>query len=227
MARLPRLDIPGVPQHVVQRGHNRLPCFLDDIDRHHYKKLLAKYATRMDCAIHSYVLMSNHVHLLVTASEPHGVSRMMQGLGRNFAGYFNLKYERTGALFEGRFRSCLVDSEAYVLECYRYIELNPVRGRIVASPDAYRWSSYAHNALGYTDPLITPHDCYLRLGESDVSRRHRFEALVAQGLPAHVVEEIQAYLRQQRALGGDAFRSMVEQKTQRFAGVRPPHRPHK
>jgi putative transposase len=127
MARLPRPDLAGVPQHVVQRGNNRMLCFLDDEDRQRYLQCLRAALPRYDCELHAYVLMSNHVHLLLTPARAGAVSRLMQTFARNYAGLFNGRHGRTGTLWEGRYKSCLVDSEHYVLRCYRYIELNPVR----------------------------------------------------------------------------------------------------
>lgn len=138
MARLPRFDVPGVAQHVVQRGNDRLPCFAADLDYVRYLQDLRDVARENRCAIHAYVLMTNHVHLLVTPTTAGAVGRMMQALGRRYVSYFNGQYHRTGTLWEGRYKSCLVDSEDYVLRCYRYIELNPLRARMVESPAAYR-----------------------------------------------------------------------------------------
>ena len=161
MARLPRLDLPGVPQHVVQRGNNRMPCFLDDEDRLAYLELLRQACLHHGCALHAYVLMDNHVHLLLTPSAQGAVSRMMQMLGRSYVGQFNGRHRRTGTLWEGRYKACLVESEAYLLACQRYIELNPVRAWIVSEPGAYRWSSHGANAYGQEDARLTPHPVYI------------------------------------------------------------------
>ena len=127
MARLPRLDLPGIPQHVVQRSNNRLPCFLDDDDRRRYLHLLHEALIDTAVELHAYVLMGNHVHLLVTPPERGAVSRLVQKLGRHYVGQFNARHQRTGTLWEGRYKSCLVDSHGYLLQCTRYIDLNPVR----------------------------------------------------------------------------------------------------
>ena len=227
MARLPRPDIAGVPQHVVQRGNNRLPCFLDDEDRQRYLQCLRESLFRYGCALHAYVLMSNHVHLLVTPPEANALSRMMQTFARNYAGLFNGRHGRTGTLWEGRYKSCLVDSDSYVLVCSRYIELNPVRARMVGGPSEHPWSSYHANALGKPDPLITPHAAWLELDRDPVQRTVVYRALFSEALTAETVAEIRTYLQQQRALGTDRFRSQVEAKLKRFAGVRPAHRPRK
>lgn len=179
MPRQPRPDLAGVPQHVVQRGNDRQPCFYVADDYRRYLGGLRESATRYGCVVHAYVLMTNHVHLLVTPSSVGAVSRMMQWLGRQYVGYINGRYRRTGTLWEGRYKSCLVDTERYLLTCYRYIELNPVRAAMVADPADYAWSSYRANAQALADPLVVPHAEYLRLGadapERCVAYRYLFE----------------------------------------------------
>ncbi|WP_338026909.1 transposase [Coralloluteibacterium stylophorae] len=173
MARLPRFDLPWIPQHIVQRGNNRQVCFAAEIDYWQYLLELREASVKHRCAIHAYVLMTNHVHLLVTPEEAGGVSRMMQAIGRRYVGCFNARYRRTGTLWEGRFKSALVDSEHYLLRCYRYIELNPVRAHMTASPGGYRWSSYRCNADDHPDPILTPHPEYLKRPRSFESARTR------------------------------------------------------
>lgn len=225
MARLPRPDLAGIPQHVVQRGNNRLPCFLDDDDRQHYLQCLLVALARFDCRLHAYVLMDNHVHLLLTPDEAGGVSRLMHTFARNYAGLFNRRHGRTGTLWEGRYKACLVDSSGYFLACSRYIELNPVRAWIAAEPAEYPWSSYRANAGGVFDPLLTPHACYLALGPDRSAREASYRRLFEEALPAALVAEIRQYLQQQKALGSDRFRAWVEPRTGRFATARPPGRP--
>jgi putative transposase len=142
MSRLPRFDLPGIPQHIVQRGNNRLPCFLDDDDRQLYLQCLLSALQRFGCRLHAYVLMSNHVHLLITPDEAGALSRLMHTFSRNYAGRFNHRHGRTGTLWEGRYKACVVGSSRYFLACSRYIELNPVRAWMVARPDDYAWSSW-------------------------------------------------------------------------------------
>src|ERR1700729_3005315 len=163
MARRPRLDLPCLPLHVIQRGNNRLPCFFQDDDFSTYREALQQTSKAEGVAIHAYVLMTNHVHLLMTCEAQGAVSRMMQALGRRYVRYVNAMYRRTGTLWEGRFKSCLVDSECYLLTCYRYIELNPLRAAMVETPESYLWSSYHANARGAHDPLVDPHPEYLAL----------------------------------------------------------------
>jgi putative transposase len=227
MARLPRFDLAGVPQHVVQRGNNRLPCFLDDEDRQRYLQCLRQALSRFGCRLHAYVLMSNHAHLLLTPDEAGGVSRLMHTFARNYVGSFNGRHGRTGTLWEGRFKSCLVDSERYFLTCSRYIELNPVRAWMVAQPNEYAWSSYRAQAGGDADPLLTPHSTYLALGTDPASRASAYRDLFAEVLPHELVEEIRSHLQQQKVLGTDRFRSWVEARTGQFATVRPIGRPLK
>ncbi|WP_341777567.1 transposase [Luteimonas aestuarii] len=146
MARQPRFDLAGVPQHVVQRGNNRLPCFLDDDDRQRYLQCLRQGLARFDCQLHAYVLMSNHVHLLLTPASAGAVSRLMHTFARNYTGLFNGRHGRTGTLWEGRFKACLVDSDPCFPACSRYIEHNPVRAWMVARPADYPWSSHGGTA---------------------------------------------------------------------------------
>jgi putative transposase len=225
MARFPRPDLPGIAQHVVQRGNDRMPCFHDDDDRGAYLTALRQVATRYACAIHAYVLMTNHVHLLTTPSTAGAVSRMMQTLGRLYVAHFNARHRRTGTLWEGRYRSCLVGSRRYVLACHRYIELNPIRAAMVATPTDYAWSSHRANASDGSDPLLRRHAAYLALGSSSAERQQAYRALFDEVLTCEAIEEIRAYLQQQRALGTDRFRAIVERKLGRCASVRPAHRP--
>lgn len=225
MARPPRYDLAGIAQHVVQRGNNRLPCFLDDEDRQRYLQCLRQGLLRFGCRLHAYVLMSNHTHLLLTPDETGAVSRLMHTFGRNYAGLFNGRHGRTGTLWEGRYKACLVDSGSYFLACSRYIELNPVRAWMVAQPGEYPWSSYGANATGRVDLLLTSHPEYLALGSEPATRAMAYRALFADALPDELVEEIRRYLQQQKVLGADRFRSWVEARTGQFAAVRSIGRP--
>ena len=161
MPRQPRIDLPGIAQHVVQRGNDRRPCFFQTIDHVRYLDELREATIRADCTIHAYVLMTNHVHLLVTPTDTGQVGQMMQALGRRYVRYINDRYRRTGTLWEGRYNACPVQSDDHLLRCYRYIEPNPVRAGMVATPADYRWSSHAANALGRPDPLLTPHPVFI------------------------------------------------------------------
>jgi len=224
MARQPRLDLPGIAQHVIQRGNDRQVCFVAEDDYLRYLRDLEDAARRFDCALHAYVLMTNHVHLLVTPSASGGVSRMMQALGRRYVGYFNRRYDRTGTLWEGRFKAGLVDSERYVLTCYRYIELNPVRAGMVPAPGRYRWSTFRCNALGEPDDIVTPHPSYLALG-TGAARRSNYRALFTEAIESADIDAIRLHTQQQRALGSSRFQAQIEALTGRSAAVRPRGRP--
>jgi putative transposase len=227
MSRPPRPDIPGIPQHVVQRGNNRLPCFLDDDDRLFYLAYFRLCLEKHGCALHAYVLMSNHVHLLLTPSLPGAVPRLMQEFGSRYTARFNQRHHRTGSLWEGRYRACLVDSDAYLLACHRYIEANPVRAGMVLSPEDYRWSSHCANAWGAADPLLTPHLDVLSLAGGAGDRFEAYRSLFDADVPAEQLASMRLHLRQRAAWGSDAFRQRVEATTERFAGVREAHRPAK
>jgi putative transposase len=171
MARRPRLRIAGVPQHVIRRGNNRQPTFFADDDYGFYLECLREATRKHGCAIHAYVLMTNHVHLLATSNHPEAMSYVMRDLGRRYVQYVNFVYRRSGTLWEGRFKASLVDTETYLLRCCRYIECNPVRARMVVHPGDYRWSSYRFHAEGAPDRLLSTHEQYERLGASADERQ--------------------------------------------------------
>ena len=225
MPRRPRLELPGVPVHLVHRGVNRAATFLDSRDFARYRDELGESLAEGNIALHAYVLMGNHVHLLLTAPAPGALSRAMCRLGRRYVPWFNRRHGRTGTLWEGRFKSCLVDSERYFLNVHRYIELNPVRAAIAALPEDYPWSS-AHASLGLAnDALITPHDAYLALGVDRGSRTLAYRDWLFQPLSTEEHEAIRAHLQQERALGNARFQSMVARTLNRPVAVRRPGRP--
>jgi putative transposase len=221
MPRQRRLDLPGVPQHVIQRGNNRQPCFLREQDYRCYLSQLDEAARAQGCRLHAYVLMTNHVHLLMTPEVAGAVARTIQSLGRRYVGYFNATYRRSGTLWEGRYKSCLVDSERYLLACYRYIELNPVRAAMVEVPGDYAWSSYRANAQGRADRLVSPHDEYARLGTTVDERCAAYRALFLEAIGEDRMSEIRAYVQQQRALGASRFQAVIEAELKCVATVRP------
>jgi len=227
MARLPRFDLPGIPQHVIQRGNDRHACFATDGDYRQYMQQLREAALKHDCAVHAFVLMTNHVHLLVTPASAGAISRMMQAVGRRYVGSFNARYRRTGTLWEGRFKAALIDSERYLLTCYRYIELNPVRAGMTTAPAGYPWSSYAYNAWGKHHPLLTSHQEYLNLGADSAARQSAYRDLIGENLDEPQLTELRQHTQQQRVWGTDRFRQQIEALTQRAAGVRPRGRPRK
>ncbi|QJR13818.1 transposase [Usitatibacter palustris] len=158
MARAPRTFIPGVPSHICVRGNNRQDIFLRDGDRLCFLDWLRIAAQAHGTAVHAYVLMTNHVHLLATGSDPVSVSRTLQDVGRRYVRYFNDRHGRCGTLFQGRFKEHLVQADRYYFACHRYVELNPVRAGMVSDPAEHAWSSYRHYSTGQPDSLVTPHD---------------------------------------------------------------------
>jgi putative transposase len=225
MARHPRFDFEGISQHVIQRGNNRMPCFADDADRSRYLHLLGESLLRFECELHAYALMGNHTHLLITPRASGAIPSLMHTFGRNYAAYFNRRHSRTGTLWEGRYKSCLVDSERYALACHRYIELIPVRAGMVESPAAYPWSSFRANALGRGDALLSLHPVLAALGSDPRMRSLAYRALFDLPLGDEVVEEIRLYTRQQRVLGSSHFRACVEARVERCCEARAAHRP--
>ena len=226
MARPPRINVAGVAQHVTQRGNDRRRCFVRESDRETYLDLLMKAGRSRSVHIHAYVLMNNHVHLLMTPQTPEGVSRLMQDVGRAYVRYFNRSQERTGTLWEGRFRSSLVDTENYILACYRYIELNPVRASLAPEPGAFPWSSYGHNARGINDPLITPHPVWLALGPDTSTRCRVYRTFFSHAMPERQIQEIRRRNRQGLPFGSEKFRSDIESKLGiTFGTGRPGRRP--
>jgi putative transposase len=217
MARKPRFSLPGVPLHVIQRGNNREPCFHAEDDYHRYLGDLKEALERNNCRLHAYVLMTNHAHLLLTPMSEHGVSHLMQDVGRKFVRYINYIYRRSGTLWEGRYKASLVDSETYLLTCMRYIELNPVRANMVAHPGEYRWSSYACNANGKDNALITPHPLYQQLGAYPASRQHAYRELFRLHMDHTIIHVIREALNQELVLGREDFKDRIEQMTKRQA----------
>ena len=210
MARLPRFPLAGVPQHVVQRGNNKQRCFFDSRDYRCYLAYLEDALQRCACSLHAYVLMGNHVHMLVTPDREGGISLLMQHLGRRYVGTFNAWHDRTGTLWEGRYRASVVVSDRYILACYRYIEMNPVRAGLVAEPSAYRWSSYSANADGARDSLIRPHSTYLGLGRDPAAARLAYKKLFADELESTLLDDIRRSLGQQVVLGDEGVRRQLQ-----------------
>jgi putative transposase len=225
MARLPRFDLPGIAWHIVQRGNDRQACFADDADYLHYRQELGEAALKHSCHLHAYVLMTNHVHLLVTPHEAGATSRMMQAIGRRYVGAFNARYRRTGTLWEGRFKSALVDNTDHLLTCYRYIELNPVRAGMVAAPGDYRWSSHHRNAHGAHELRITPHPAYLSLGADDSERQQAYRTLFERSPEPGDIDALRAHTQQNKAWGSKNFQRQIETLTKRAAGLAPRGRP--
>ena len=221
MARLPRFDLPGQPQHVIQRGNNRSIIFAGEEDYQFYLKKLGDACQKFRCDLHAYVLMTNHVHLLITSHLKGGIGKVMQMLGRYYVQYFNHQYNRTGTLWEGRYKATLMDSEQYLLTCSRYIELNPVRAGMVEHSAEYPWSSYHFNALGLTDSLIKEHDIYTALGTDAAKRQSAYRALFEHQVPDKTIEEIRMATNKAWVLGNERFLQQIEEVSQRQARPKP------
>lgn len=209
MPRRPRLAASGIPLHIIQRGVNRATCFFAGDDYQFYLHYLGEHSRDFGCDIHAYVLMANHVHLLLTPREADSAARMMKHLGQRYVQYVNRINNRTGTLWDGRFRSCLTQAEDYVLACHRYIELNPVRAGMVSHPRQYRWSSYGANGEGKTSALLTPHPQYLRLGRGDPDRLENYRALFRAPVDKGTIDEIRQATNGNYALGSHKFQEKI------------------
>jgi len=212
MPRKARIRIAGLPVHVVQRGNNRCDCFANDADYATYLRLLAEARTRESCQVHAYVLMTNHVHLLLTGSRVDSISATMKRVGELYVRHFNRSQGRSGTLWEGRYYSSIVDTQNYLLRCYRYIELNPVRARMVLEPAHYRWSSHKANAYGDRDELVSPHPTYLAMDSEDRGRLGAYRRLFDGEVDPQELQMIRAALNGGFALGSPEFLARLEAK---------------
>lgn len=209
MPRRPRIILAGYPVHIIQRGNNRQACFYQDEDYQLFLEWLEEYADKTGCDIHAYVLMTNHVHLLLTPQTEKSAGVMMKHLGQRYVQYINRKYRRSGSLWEGRFRSSLTQEEDYVMACYRYIELNPVRADMVKHPAEYKWSSYRTNAQGEKSTLVIAHNLYLKLAGNQIDRQERYRELFRQHLAPRLVDEIRSSTNGNYALGSPVFQERI------------------
>lgn len=215
MPRRARIAVGGIPWHIIQRGNNRSACFYSDEDYLRYLSALQELAEQHDCKVHAYVLMTNHVHLLLTPEKAEAPAGLMKHLGQRYVQYVNRTYRRSGTLWEGRFRSCLAQDDHYLLTCQRYIELNPVRAGMVDHPRQYRWSSYRCNAEGRVNKLITPHRDYLGLGKTDLDRRRQYRELFRAAIDPWQLEDIRRSTNGNFALGNDRFKEQIESMLKR------------
>ena len=215
MARLPRLTVPGYPHHVIQRGNNRQSIFASPGDYALLLGLLTENAKKFGVQVHAYVLMTNHFHLLATPATAEGLPQMMQAVGRSYVRYFNDAQGRSGTLWEGRYKSTLVQTDRYLLACMAYIDLNPVRAGLVADPRDYAWSSYGHHIGQRADKLLTPHPLWWALGNTPFAREEAYAKLVQAG----ITEEQQQQLTQSAlcgwALGDTGFVADLQKRTER------------
>lgn len=225
MARLPRLSVPGYPHHVIQRGNNRQAIFEVDADRQRMLDLLEDHAHQHDVAIHAYVLMDNHFHLLLTPQSSEGLSRLMQAVGRRYVRYFNDAHGRSGTLWEGRYRSNLIEAEVYLLACMVYIDLNPVCAGLAGQARDFPWSSHAHYAGLRLDRLVSPHPLYWELGNTPFAREAAYARLVQEGLSLPQQQALTDSALRGWALGGPDFLAALQKKTDRRLSKASPGRP--
>jgi putative transposase len=225
MARLGRYFLPDQPLHVIQRGNDRQAVFFSPDDYARYRDWLIEAAGAYGCAVHAYVLMTNHVHLLVTPSTAESLPRTMQSLGRRYVRHINWAHKRTGTMWEGRYRAAPIDSDAYFLSCCRYIELNPVRARMAAHPRDYPWSSFRAHADGQKDALVGDHPLYRALGPSVAKRQQAYRELFRAKLGAEFVEALRAATNGGWALGDERFKRRIAKMAGRRADKLPIGRP--
>ena len=215
MSRLPRLTVTDYPHHVILRGNNRQAIFRDDADRRLMLELLQQHAQSQGVDVHAYVLMDNHLHLLLTPRRERALPLMMQAVGRTYVRAFNQRHGRTGTLWEGRYRSTLIQTDRYLLACMTYIDLNPVRAGMVSLPQEYLWSSHAHYIGQRADRWITPHSLMWTLGNTPFAREAAYAELVHAGL----TEDQQRALTQSAlsgwALGESSFVTDLQKQTER------------
>ncbi len=215
MPRRARLVVPNIPLHIIQRGNNQQACFYVDDDYHYYLDWLQEHSEKTGCHVHAYVLMTNHVHLLLTPKEKDSAGALMKLLGQRYVQYINRTYQRSGTLWEGRFRSCIAQEDNYLLHCQRYIELNPVRATMVEHPAEYRWSSYRSNALGENNKLLKPHFMYQKLSLTDDERQRNYRELFRYELEPGLVDEIRKATNGNYVLGDDRFKEEISKTLKR------------
>lgn len=218
MPRKARFYLPGVPVHIVQRGHSREPVFFENSDYQAYLDWLKEAAERYDCDIHAYVLMTNHVHILATPKDKEGISRLMQYIGRRYVPYINYTYGTSGSIWEGRYKASLISDDQYLLTCMRYIELNPIRANMVNAPGQYRWSSYRHNAQGREDVLMTEHPLYKQLGKTVAKRCEAYKDLFKAHLDEDQLKDIRSAWQTGTPLGNEYFKEKIERKLKTKVG---------
>ena len=215
MARLPRLTVPGYPHHVIQRGNNRQAIFSGPPDYRMMLALLEENAKKFGVALHAYVLMSNHFHLLATPSTADGLPQMMQAVGRRYVRYFNDSQQRTGTLWEGRYRSTLIETDSYLLACMAYIDLNPVRAGIARDARDYPWSSHGHYIGLRADRMVTPHSLFWAMGNTPFARENAYGELVNAGISRLQEEALTQSVLSGWVLGGEKFVTDLQKRTER------------
>jgi len=211
MPRRSRIVVPNIPLHIIQRGNNRQPCFFADEDYLFYLERLEEYSKSEGCQVHAFVLMTNHVHLLLTPKRLESASMLMKRLGQHYVQYINRTYKRSGTLWEGRFRSCIVQQQEYLFACHKYIEMNPVRAGMVKNPAEYNWTSFPVNAEGKTSSLITPHPLYKKLGQTDAERQRAYYRLFSHELTTEKIDTIRKATNGNFSLGDNRFQTEISE----------------
>ena len=211
MPRRSRIIVPNIPLHIIQRGNNRQSCFFAEEDYLFYLDWLEEYAKSTDCSIHAFVLMTNHVHILLTPERSDSAGNLMKRLGQRYVQYINRTYKRSGTLWEGRFRSSIIQQQEYLFSCQRYIEMNPVRAGIVEHPGEYRWSSYQVNGQGRSSDLLSPHPLYLSLGRTDTERQTAYRELFRYELESGEIDKIRKATNGNFALGNNRFKEEISE----------------
>jgi putative transposase len=227
MPRKPRFHLPGVPVHAIQRGHNSSAVFFADLDYLEYLRCLKRAADRCGCAVHAYVLMTNHVHLLLTPEDAGATGRLFQDLGRHYVRHINQTYRRRGGLWEGRYKASIIESQTYLLACMRYIEMNPVRAAIVDHPAKYRWSSYIANAHGTSNAILTATTDYLALGAAPDERQYAYRGLFEAGVDLDELALFRGAVQTGTPLGIEKFKAEIEFALGRRVGFAQRGRPRK
>jgi putative transposase len=227
MPRHSRFRVAGVPLHVRQRGNNKAACFFEPEHREVFLGMLGELAREHECSVHAYVLMTNHIHLLLTPATADSASLMMKHLGQRYTQYINRTRSRIGSLWEGRFRSNIVDSEMYVMTCYRYVELNPVRAGMVQRPEQYPWSSFRSNALGEPSLIVNPHVVYQHLGRTADERRSAYRELFNRDLDPFELKRIREAISAGAVLGSKEFAEKMARTLGRRVEIGQPGRPRK
>lgn len=228
LPRHPRLFVPHLPLHIVQRGHDRQPVFLQPADYEFYLSNLLETKLELDIRLLAYCLMTNHVHLiLVPGDDVTGISKLVRVVAARHTRLVNRREGRTGTLWEGRFKASLIDFDRYLLACYRYVDLNPVRASMVATPEQYPWSSYRQLAALAYNRHLDSHDVYEALGEDPAQRGRVYRAFVARNVCDKELALIRTALRRNQLTGDRRFRQAIERQVGRRISARGPGRPPK
>lgn len=226
MPRYHRLFLPYMPLHIVQRGHDRQPVFVERTDYEYYLANLREMKKELSIRVYAYCLMTNHVHLLIEPGETtETVSQLLRVLAGRQTRRINTLEKRTGTLWEGRFKASLVDSEAYLLACYRYIDLNPVRAAMTGAPDDYEWSSFRHHAVPSKNNWLDPSDAYQALGATDMARSLSYRAFVSEGIADRELATIRTAVRRNQVTGTTRFKEKLAERTGRRISSRGRGRP--